>query len=242
MGRSPTIQQNSLRQNIAGCFPYLLYWPVFGVLFLCVERLWIRDSYYPISCPLDDWIPFCEYFVVPYLFWFVFLVGMLVYALFWEPTAFKKMMQFIMITYTAAMVIYLVFPNCQQLRPVSFERDNILTQFMAAFYQFDTNTNVCPSLHVVGSAAVLLCAWHSRRFSSPGWRAAFTLAAVLISVSTVFLKQHSVLDILAALPLCLIGYWAVYGRHKKRSRKAGPPAQSHGAAGLTSGDGRKNDL
>ena len=125
MGQPPTIQQNSLRQNIAGCFPYLLYWPVFGVLFLCVELLWIRDSYYPIACPLDDWIPYCEYFVVPYLFWFVFLVGMLVYTLFWEPTAFKKMMQFIMITYTAAMVIYLVFPNCQQLRPVSFERDNI---------------------------------------------------------------------------------------------------------------------
>lgn len=213
----PSTEPNSTRwQNIARCLPYLLYWPVFGVLFLCVERLWIRDSYHPVSCPLDALIPFCEHFVFPYLFWFVFLAGMQVYALFWEPAAFKKMMRFIMITYTAAIVIYLVFPNCQQLRPESFARDNVLTRFMAAFYRFDTNTNVCPSLHVVGSAAVLFCAWHSERFSTPGWRAVFTLTAVLISVSTVFLKQHSVLDVLAALPLCLIGYRVVYGQHRKK--------------------------
>ena len=41
---------------------YLIYWPIFGLLFLTVERLWIRESYYPISCSLDDRIPFCEFF------------------------------------------------------------------------------------------------------------------------------------------------------------------------------------
>lgn len=217
MKRSPINRKNRLWQNISSNLPYLLFWPVFGLLFLGVERLWIRDSYHPISCSLDNKIPFCEFFLIPYLFWFVFLIGMLTYTLFQEPPAFKKMMQFILITYTAAMVIYLVFPNCQELRPVSFARDNFLTRLMADFYQFDTNTNVCPSLHVVGSIAVLLCAWHSRRFSSPGWRTAFTLTAILISISTVFLKQHSVLDVLGALPLCLVGGWIVYGRQNNSS-------------------------
>lgn len=216
MSCSCTRQNHPRWQGMAGCLPYLLYWPVFGVLFFCVERVWMRDSYYPVSCPLDALIPFCEYFIFPYLFWFVFLAGMQVYALFREPDAFKKMMRFIMITYTAAIIIYLVFPNCQQLRPVAFARDNILTRFISAFYQFDTNTNVCPSLRVAGSVAVFLCAWHSKRFSSPGWRVAFTLTTILISVSTVFLKQHSVVDVLAALPLCLVGYWAVYSRQKRK--------------------------
>ena len=67
-------------------------------------------------------------------------------------------MQFIIITYSAAILIYMRFPNCQELRPLVFERDNILTRFMAGFYQFDTNTNVCPSVHVIGSAAVMFCA------------------------------------------------------------------------------------
>lgn len=41
---------------------YLLFWPVYGLLFLTVERLWIRDSYYPMHCALDDRIPFCVFF------------------------------------------------------------------------------------------------------------------------------------------------------------------------------------
>lgn len=189
---------------------YLLYWPIYGVAFLTVERLWIRDSYYPIHCALDDYVPFCEYFLIPYLFWFVFLMGMLVYTFFFDVNSFEKMMQFIIITYSATILIYIIFPNCQELRPMTFERDNILVQFIAEFYKFDTNTNVCPSLHVIGSVAAMLCAWNTPRFNTKGWRWFFAVMALLISISTVFLKQHSVLDVVAAVPICLIGYWLIY--------------------------------
>lgn len=188
----------------------LLYWPVFGLFFLTVERLWIRESYFPIYCAWDDMIPFCEYFLIPYLFWFVFLVGIHFYALLFDVAAFKKLMKFIMASYSAAMLIYILFPNCQELRPVFFERDNLFTRFMVGFYQFDTNTNVCPSIHVIGSVAVMLCAWNSKHFNSTPWRIAFAVTAFLISVSTVFLKQHSILDILAAIPICLVAYFVVY--------------------------------
>lgn len=197
---------------------FLLYWPVFGLLFLTVERLWIRESYYPVSCALDSAIPFCELFVIPYLFWFVFLVGIHIYALLYDVESFKRLMKFIMVSYSIALLIYVMFPNCQELRPAIFPRDNALTRFMAAFYQFDTNTNVCPSLHVIGSSAVLSCAWHSRHFSTPGWRAVFTVTAVLISVSTVFLKQHSVIDAAAALPVCVIAYICAYFAKAKQTR------------------------
>lgn len=115
---------------------YLLYWPIYGLLFLTVERLWIRESYFPMHCVLDDRIPFCEYFLIPYLFWFVFLVGISLYTLLFDVKSFEKFMKFVMITYTAAILIYMVFPNCQELRPVLFERDNVFTRFMTAFYQF----------------------------------------------------------------------------------------------------------
>lgn len=200
-----------------GHLKYLAYWPVFGLLFLVVERLWVRETYYPISCPLDDAIPFCEYFLVPYLFWFVFLVGIHIYTLLFDTESFKKLMRFIIVSYSAAMLIYILFPNCQELRPVVFERDNLFTRFMEGFYQFDTNTNVCPSIHVIGSVAVALCAWNSRHFNTTGWRIIFVATAFLISVSTVFLKQHSVIDIFAALPICVIGYWVVY--HQKKFKE-----------------------
>jgi len=194
---------------------YLLYWLAFGFFFLVVERLWVRKSYFPIYCALDSAIPFCEYFLIPYLFWFVFLAGMIGYTLLFDTGSFERLMKFIMITYTMAILIYIIFPNCQELRPVSFERDNIFTRFLTVFYQFDTNTNVCPSIHVIGSVAVMLAAWHSKRFSTPRWRVAFGLTAALICVSTLFLKQHSVLDVLAAIPICLIGYFAVYRKKGK---------------------------
>ena len=193
----------------------LIFWPVFGLMFLTIEQLWIRDSYFPIYCACDDLIPFCEYFLIPYLFWFVYLIGMLVYTLLWDVESFEKLMKFIIISYSTAMLIYILFPNCQELRPLVFERDNIFTRFLAGFYQFDTNTNVCPSIHVIGSVAVMICAWHSKHFSSKGWRIAFTATAVLISISTVFLKQHSILDVLAAIPVCLLAYYAVYGQRSR---------------------------
>ena len=104
---------------------YLAYWPVFGFFFLLVERLWIRESYFPICCALDDLIPFCEYFLPPYLFWFAFLVGFLIYTLLFDTESFVKMMKFIIISYSAALLIYILFPNCQELRPTVFERDNL---------------------------------------------------------------------------------------------------------------------
>ena len=124
-------------------------------------------------------------------------------------------MKVIIISCLPAMQIHILFPNGQELRPLVFERDNVFTRFLAGFYQFDTNTNVCPSIHVIGSVAVMICAWHSKHFSSKGWRIAFTAAAVLISISTVFLKQHSILDVLAAIPVCLLAYYAVYGQRSR---------------------------
>jgi len=192
----------------------LLYWPLFGILFQFVERGYRVEQYYPMYCPLDDLIPFCEWFVLAYTFWFVFLAGMHLYTLLYEPTLFRKMMYFIMITYTVTIVIYFLFPTCQQLRPTEFQRDNPLTRFVAGYYNFDTNTNVCPSIHVIGSLAVMFTALHCRGFRWP-IKAGFVIVALLICLSTVFLKQHSVLDVAAALPLCTVAYFICFGRSKR---------------------------
>lgn len=198
----------------------LLYWPVFGILFFLVERVWIREGYFATHCPLDNLIPFCELFVIPYFFWFLFLIGIHIYTLLFDVETFRKLMRYIMLTYTASLIIYVVFPNCQEFRPVVMPRDNVFTRVVSFLYSFDTNTNVCPSLHVVGSMAVLSAAWNSRHFSTRPWRIAFTVAALLISISTLFLRQHSVVDLLAALPICYVAYVRVYGRKGRQYVKA----------------------
>ncbi len=196
----------------------LLFWPAFGLLFSYVERFYPVEKYYSVHCALDDKIPFCEWFFIPYLFWFVLLVGTIAYTFFFDIPAFKKMMHFIILTYTVTIVIYFLFPTCQELRPPEFTNNNLLTRMIGGFYEFDTNTNVCPSIHVIGSFAAMFALWECKALQKPQFKAAAAVIAVLISISTVFVKQHSVIDVVAALPLCAIGYYLCFKKSRLQSR------------------------
>ena len=148
---TPTVDYRQLKTSNLNTDTYrhlklLLYWPVYGLLFLFVERFYPVEQYTVMHCALDDMIPFCEWFLIPYLFWFVYLVGMHLYTLLYDVHSFKRMMKYIILTYTIAIVTYLIWPTCQELRPTSFDRDNILTQFIAGFYQFDTNNHAPQNL------------------------------------------------------------------------------------------------
>ena len=187
----------------------LLYWPIYGLTFLILER-GLTLNYHPVEAALDAKIPFCEYFVPAYYFWFVFLIGIHFYTGFFDVPAFKKLMYFIMITYTITSVIYIIYPTKQELRPTEFAGDNIFIAIINGLYNFDTNTNVCPSLHVIGSFAVLFTSWHCKRFKTFWWQLGFISATVLICLSTVFLKQHSVVDIWVALAVCAVAYPFAY--------------------------------
>ncbi len=189
----------------------LLFWPLYGLVFMLLER-GFGQNFHLVYTALDDKIPFCELFVIPYYFWFVFLAGMLLYTLFYDVREFRRYMWTIILTYSITCVIYVVYPTYQNLRPAVLPRDNLLTRIVSGLYAFDTNTNVCPSLHVTGSMAVFFASLHIRRFQTTGWRLAFAVSTVLICVSTVFLKQHSVIDVVAALVLCAVIYPVVYRR------------------------------
>lgn len=195
----------------------LIFWPIFGIVFFSLEHL-VPLEFHPVQCALDDLIPYCEYFFIPYFYWFAFIFWILIYSFFFDIPTFKKYMYFVIITYAITCLIYFVYPSEQNLRPTQFERDNIFVEIAKDFYAFDTNTNVCPSLHVTGSFAVAFAAWHSKRYSTVFWRIFFMASAVLISASTVFVKQHSIIDSVVSLVLCFAVYPFVFC--KKTSKKA----------------------
>jgi len=197
----------------------LLYWPLFSAAFMWIEHCYPATYYYPIYSPLDDLIPFCELFVIPYIFWFAYQILMHLYTGLYDLENFRKMMYYIMITHTLTLVIFLLFPNCQLLRPAAFARDNMLTRFMAGFYAFDTHTNVFPSLHVIGSTTVMFTAFHCRGIGRK-MRTAIVIAGLFICMSTVFLKQHSILDTFGAIPVCLIGYYFAFRFRRRKSAGA----------------------
>ena len=170
------------------------FWPLFGLCFYALEWLVPGRQYHVMYHPLDDVIPFCELFLIPYLFWFVFMGFAYVYTFFADPRAFRRMMTVTILTYGGGLLMFVLYPTCQQLRPVVFPRENLLTELMAWFYTCDTSTNVCPSLHVCGSLAAAWGLTDTERFSAPARRRLIHGLALTICVSTVFVKQHSVID------------------------------------------------
>ena len=71
----------------------LLFWPVFGLVFLALERFRPHAAYHVMHCALDDAIPFSEWALIPYLLWFVYLIGALAYTFFQDVPAFRRMMR-----------------------------------------------------------------------------------------------------------------------------------------------------
>ena len=132
------------------------------------------------------------------------------YFLLYNINSFRDLQRYIIILQAAAMAVYIIIPTRQDLRPVIFERDNILTWCVALLYRIDTNTGVCPSLHVAISIA-LASVWLKQRYASVWLRYFIVISAMMVCLSTVFLKQHSVVDFLAAIPICLLAEQIVYG-------------------------------
>ena len=189
----------------------LLGWVGYFILFFITENAIPTEKCYPVWCRLDDWIPFCEYFLIPYVFWYLLIVFSLGYFLLYHVNRFKQLQTYIIITQVVAMAMYIIFPTRQDLRPEIFPRDNFLTQCVAFLYSVDTNTGVCPSLHVAYSLGIA-SVWLKEKEAHLLWKIFVVVAVVLICLSTMFIKQHSAVDFFAAIPVCLLAEYLIFKR------------------------------
>jgi membrane-associated phospholipid phosphatase len=126
------------------------------------------------------------------------------------------MAKFMFTGMTIFLIISTVFPNGQDLRPVVFERDNIFVDMVRMLYRADTCTNVFPSLHVFNSLSVCIAIHESEKLKEHKavCNTAYILAGLII-LATMFLKQHSVLDVFGAAFMAYILYRFVYASEKK---------------------------
>ncbi len=189
----------------------LLGWVGYFVLYVLTENLIPASRCHPVHCWLDDLIPFNEWFALAYVSWYFVVFGSLAYCFFYDIDRFKQLQTYIIVTQVVAMAVYILWPSRQDLRPEVFVRDNVLTRLMAFIYSFDTSTGVCPSLHVAYSLGIL-SAFSKKEGLSRFWKVLLGLYAFLICLAVCFVKQHSAVDVFAALPVCLLAEGLVYGR------------------------------
>lgn len=194
---------------------YILVLPAFVICFALQERFGSGD-YWVSYIPLDDKIPFCEYFVLPYIMWYPFMFGTGLFLLLKDHEGFKRYMSFIGIAFGLTLLFCAIFPNGQELRPEAFQRSNLFTWVLGNLYMIDDNQNVLPSMHVLGSCAAAAGWCMSPRVKSRWVKIGSVALAALISVSTVFVKQHSALDVFAALPIAAVLFVAIYKPWRKK--------------------------
>ena len=199
---------------------WALYLPLYLAAFFLVEHYIAGDSAYWVSYwpALDDAIPFCPPFVLAYYLWFPYMVLTGIFLAFRYPDCFRRYMKAIAIGFSACVIFFVIVPNGQDLRPASFAQENLFTHMIGLIYAADTNTNVLPSIHAYGSVVVVVACFDCPAFK-PWLRAVYVLVAVLICASTVLIKQHSILDIIAGVLLMLPVYFLVYVSSRRKNRE-----------------------
>lgn len=187
--------------------------------FLHLERTVVRD-YTVIHTALDDMIPFNEYFIIPYLLWFVYVGGAVLYFFFTNRRDYYRLCTFLFTGMTASLLICTFFPNGTDLRVPVDASEGVCSALVALIHKADTSTNIFPSIHVYNSLAVHFSVRNSRILQAkPYVRAASFVLMMSICMSTVFLKQHSVVDVVGATILAYVVYPMVYGSSAASSRR-----------------------
>lgn len=182
----------------------LVYMILYFIMFTALEQS-PRTHYNLIHMAIDDQIPFVEVFVVPYLLWFAYVLVIMVYLYFSDREFYHRTSLFICIGMTLFLAISAMWPNALDLRPVAMPRDNIFTAMVAHLYLTDTSTNVFPSIHVFNTIGMMLgflkCRGPYASHKAP--RAAVTIMGILIILSVLFIRQHSVFDVFGAFSLAV---------------------------------------
>lgn len=206
----------------------ILFGIFYFITFFFIES---RDvPYHVIHTRFDDLIPFCKYFIVPYTIWFAYVASTVLY-LGLGKNKLKEYNCFIL-NMILGMILFLltslIYPNGQDLRPV-ITSDDIFSRAVKMLYITDTPTNILPSLHVYASVACATALLRDIQFQKhPALRFGVLGLTVLICLSTMFLKQHSIVDVISAFACNALSYpliyrWdAVLARQETRHRKPVP--------------------
>ena len=187
----------------------LIYVPIYLALFYLVEHV-ITDNYWVSCCPLDDKIPFVRQFVFIYVLWYPLMAGMALWLLRRDRRAFLRYGWSVAAGLTLSIAIFFIWPSGQNLRPAALPENDLASVLLRAIYAADTNTNVLPSMHVVGTLAAVRAAFEPKCFDKKLPRWAVAALGLMINASTVLVKQHSLLDLLAGLALYLLIYPFIY--------------------------------
>lgn len=202
-----------------------LYWPL-NCLWYAVLKAAVSDrEVWLVESALDARIPFCEWFVIPYLLWYVYIIAVYYHAAKCEKRTFLRTAALGIGSMLLPMVFCTLVPNGipLSLRP-DFEalgRRNVLTRLVQFIYANDSPSRNCmPSMHVSSSLALWFSLLRNESLKGKKWiKVGSGILSISIALSTVFIKQHSVLDLIAGTGVAVLVLILVTAGEKVLTKK-----------------------
>jgi membrane-associated phospholipid phosphatase len=162
-----------------------------------------------LNLPIDSQIPLFPPAIVPYLLGSViFVVFPVLAALYVKPKEFEAYAISILTAAVISCLAYLIFPTFVT-RPEVTSND-FFSQVIKLLYQSDRSYNAAPSGHTFFT--LISCCYVSRWLPKLKWL--WGIIAALIIASTLFTRQHYILDVVCGLALGTLAYFT--GRFARR--------------------------
>ncbi len=185
----------------------ICYFIFYLAFFFILEKL-VTSPVWMVSSPLDAYIPFSKYAIIPYCIWFPWIAITILGMMKWGPA--KEYIRTCSTMYfgmTLCLIFYCIVPNGLNLRPASVEGTDVFANIVRWLYSFDSPMNVCPSLHVYVSVCMDLGWQNSSILKDPKYRwvkIMLRLLDISICIATMMLKQHSIIDVISGIVLAII--------------------------------------
>lgn len=184
-------------------------------LFILMEVLYFltqfRDvEYNIIHLAIDDAIPFLPIFVIPYVIWYAYVPAGMLYNCFTDKREFCKQILTVVAGMAISIITFCLYPTAVDFRPTA-EGDGLLLWTCRLLFSSDKPINVLPSMHCYEAVIIHLTAFRNENLrKNIPLRVGSAVLSVLICLSTVFIKQHSVADLVSGVTLAYILYFIVY--------------------------------
>ncbi len=188
------------------------YWLIYLPWFAYLEHT-VTSHFHVIHMELDDRIPFLSIFAIPYFLWFAYIAFAFIYTYFNDRQEYLRSCIYLFTGMTIFLFISTVYPNGHYMRYGVSLGSGVLDSLVRWLWQTDTATNLFPSIHVFNSigAHIALTRCESLRDNRVAKNSSFVLMCSII-LATVFIKQHSVFDVITALFMALVLYPLAYGK------------------------------
>ncbi|MGC8685051.1 MAG: phosphatase PAP2 family protein [bacterium] len=163
-------------------------------------------KFYSLTTFVDRSIPFTPAWVWIYLLYYPFCFTPL--FLLNNIDTFRRVAGAYLLEFVIAFIVFLSFP-VRMIRP-EFVPVTLSEKAVSIIYKVDPGFNVFPSLHVANSLLVALIFY---RYNKP-LGIFFIFIAILISLSTMFVKQHYFFDVVTGVLDAAIVYPIMFWGHK----------------------------